>query len=431
MEKFSAEVILSLFLVFSFCPASAQGDPHVEIFSPQGVIKGVRQVTARFSEQIVPFGDPRLVEPFDIKCPEKGQTRWADGKNWIYDFDRDLPAGVECEFTLKAGLKTVAGRAVSGQQQFSFSTGGPAVRMSYPSEGSGIDEEQAFILLLDAEATEDSVLANVSCSVEGINERVGVKIVKGEERENIIRNNLDSSNKDQPAVIVQCRQNFPSDSNIRLIWGRGVSSMSGVQTTEDQILPFKARSPFTATFNCEKENANADCVPILPVRLDFSSSVPLDIANKIVMHGQGKTYKPEKISSRADYGEEEGEAEDIDQEDENFVNGVSFKGPFPEKASFVIEIPKDLKDDAGRTLSNKDKFPLTIRTDSYPPLAKFSARFGIIELKGDAALPVTLRNLEPEVRTRMLKVESLKGMVDKAKEGVPDKAAKSGESVKS
>lgn len=431
MEKFSASVILSLFLVFSFCPAYAQGDPHVEIFSPQGVIKGVRQVTARFSEQIVPFGDPRLVEPFDIKCPEKGQTRWADGKNWIYDFDRDLPAGVTCEFTLKAGFKTVAGRAISGQQQFSFSTGGPAIKMSYPSEGSGIDEDQAFILLLDAEATEDSVLTNVSCSVEGINERVGVKIVKGDEKENIIRNNLDSSNKDLPAVIVQCRQNFPNDSDVRLIWGRGVSSTSGVQTTEDQILLFKARSPFTATFNCERENANADCVPILPVRIDFSSSVPLDMANKIVLHGQGRTYKPEKISSNADYGEEEGETEDISQEDENFVNGISFKGPFPEKASFVIEIPKDLKDDAGRTLSNKDKFPLTIRTDSYPPLAKFSARFGIIELNGDAALPVTLRNLEPSVRTRMLKVEGMKGMVDKEKGGTPDKAAKSVESANS
>src|SRR5512139_2426394 len=59
-------------------------EPAVEFFSPQGEVKGVRQVTARFSEQMVPFGDPRLVEPFEITCPEKGRARWADGKNWIY-----------------------------------------------------------------------------------------------------------------------------------------------------------------------------------------------------------------------------------------------------------------------------------------------------------------------------------------------------------
>ena len=66
----------------------------VEIFSPQGEVKKVRQVMARFSEQMVPFGDPRELSPFEIKCPENGQARWADGRNWVYDFERDLPAGV-------------------------------------------------------------------------------------------------------------------------------------------------------------------------------------------------------------------------------------------------------------------------------------------------------------------------------------------------
>jgi len=68
----------------------------VEAFSPQGEVKGVRQVAARFTAQIVPFGDPRLVEPFDVSCPENGTGRWADGRNWVYDFARDLPAGVVC-----------------------------------------------------------------------------------------------------------------------------------------------------------------------------------------------------------------------------------------------------------------------------------------------------------------------------------------------
>ena len=40
---------------------------------------------------------------------------------------------------------------------------------------------------------------------------------------------------------------------------------------------------------------------------------------------------------------------------------------------------------------------MTVKTDLAPPLAKFPARFGIIELKADAVLPVTLRNLEPQV----------------------------------
>ena len=59
----------------------AENGPQVEFFSPQGTVKTVRQVSVRFSEQMVPFGDPRgLIEPFDIDCSEKGSSRWADGK---------------------------------------------------------------------------------------------------------------------------------------------------------------------------------------------------------------------------------------------------------------------------------------------------------------------------------------------------------------
>ncbi len=84
----------------------AEEEPQVEFFSPQGTVKTVRQVSVRFSEQMVPFGDPRgLIEPFDIDCSEKGTSRWADGKNWVFDFEKDLPAGIRCEFKLKAGAQ--------------------------------------------------------------------------------------------------------------------------------------------------------------------------------------------------------------------------------------------------------------------------------------------------------------------------------------
>ena len=89
----------------------AEGGPQVEAFSPQGIVKTVRQVSVRFSEQMVPFGDPQgLTEPFDIDCSEKGSSRWADGKNWVFDFERDLPAGIRCEFRLKPKLKTLSGK---------------------------------------------------------------------------------------------------------------------------------------------------------------------------------------------------------------------------------------------------------------------------------------------------------------------------------
>src|SRR5690606_4964584 len=75
--------------------------------------------------------------------------------------------------------------------------------------------------------------------------------------------------------------------------------------------------------------------------------------------------------------------------------------PLPERSEFTVVLPPGMTDDAGRKLSNQKRFPLAVRTDEHPPLAKFASRFGIIELKGDAMLPVTLRNLEAVVQGRM------------------------------
>ena len=155
---------------------------QVEVFSPQGEVKGVRQVAVRFSEPMVAFGDSRLPEPFDIECPEPGTARWADQKNWVYDFGRDLPAGVRCSFRLKTDLVSLAGGKVEGGLAFEFSTGGPAIVEALPYEGVPVDEEQIFILGLDAVATDESIAANAYCDIKGITERVEVRVLAGDDR---------------------------------------------------------------------------------------------------------------------------------------------------------------------------------------------------------------------------------------------------------
>ncbi|MBL0039060.1 MAG: hypothetical protein IPP36_11335 [Nitrosomonadales bacterium] len=107
---------------------------ELELVSPQGTVKEIRQLTARFSDQMVSFGDPSVVEPFTISCDEKGVGRWVDGQNWVYDFDRNLPAGVACSFELNADLKTIAGHPISGQSKFQFDTG-TEVKVILPQVG--------------------------------------------------------------------------------------------------------------------------------------------------------------------------------------------------------------------------------------------------------------------------------------------------------
>ena len=112
----------------AFCglPLLALAQTTITAFSPTGTVKGVRQVTARFSGQMVPLGDMRLDDPFTVDCAEPGKGRWIDGSNWSYDFERDLPAGVACSFTVKPDARDLAGPPVSKPKRRSPVTGWPA-----------------------------------------------------------------------------------------------------------------------------------------------------------------------------------------------------------------------------------------------------------------------------------------------------------------
>ena len=125
MKGIACVLFLSAGVLLSGSAPAAQ----VDLFSPQGEVKGVRQVAARFSEPMVALGEPRLDAPFDIACAQAGNGRWADQKNWVFDFERDVPAGVRCNFKIKPGLTTLSGQSVEAQT-FAFSTGGPAHRAS-------------------------------------------------------------------------------------------------------------------------------------------------------------------------------------------------------------------------------------------------------------------------------------------------------------
>ncbi|MBN1662030.1 MAG: alpha-2-macroglobulin [Deltaproteobacteria bacterium] len=421
------KTVVSLFLFLLALPAFAGADAGVEFFSPQGAVKDIRQVSVRFSEPMAPFGDPRIIEPFTISCLEKGSGRWADSRNWIYDFDRNLPAGTICTFSLKPEIKTLSGQVLTGDKQFSFTTGGPAIRSSRPYEGSDqVSEDQAFLLTLDALPDETSVIENVYFAVQGIQEQIGIRIIKGEEQK-VIFKAMHIKDDAIPRIMIAARQKFPNNAQISLVWGQGVKTLTGVSSEKNQILPFKTRSPFTASFTCRRENPRAGCIPMLPMHIEFSAPVSLSYAAKTTLKGsRGKIYKPTLFD---DGGEQIKETEKV-AGPPKFVWRVRFAGPFPENAAFTVSVPKDMKDDAERSLANADRFPLSVKTDAYPPLAKFSARFGIIELMAGAVLPVTLRNLEPSVTTRQLKAgEKDEDVIEKLKESAVDEAVKIGDAV--
>ncbi|GAB3439921.1 MG2 domain-containing protein [Massilia solisilvae] len=400
-------------LCLMFLCRAALAEPAVASFAPQGQVKQVRQVTARFTSQMVPFGALGAPDPFVADCPQPGHGRWIDGSTWSYDFESDLPGAVACRFRLRDGLRDLAGQPLGGEQVFSLNTGGPAIVQSLPREGAfGIDERQVFILALDAQPAPESVEQHAWCRADGINERIGVRLVGGEERERFLalrrdfvdryltiyfkargvvwraRTPLRSHRAEQlPVVVLQCQRALPADKEVALVWGPGIRAGNGIATDVEQKLAFRTRSDFSARMSCERVRAKGGCIPFLPVRLAFSAPVRAsDAAAAYLLGPDGKRY-------RARIGTDEAKAQ--------FVSAVDFPGPFPAGANLSLHLPAGLKDDAGRALVNQARFPMPVRIDEQPPLVKFAAPFGIVEARGDRMLPVTVRNVEPALAGRL------------------------------
>src|SRR3972149_1462983 len=106
---------LAALLLLALAAPSAVKAAQVTSFTPQGTVKRVRQVTALSPEPMAPLGAPRPADPCGVTCLEPGAGRWADSRDWVYDFVRDLPAGARCTFRLRAGLTTLRGAALTGR----------------------------------------------------------------------------------------------------------------------------------------------------------------------------------------------------------------------------------------------------------------------------------------------------------------------------
>ncbi len=385
-------LLLLPFLVLNASAARAEPPPRVLRFAPEGTVKNVRQVTAQFSDPMVPLGRAfGAAMPFQIDCPEKGSARWIDTTRWAYDFAHDLPAGVRCTFRLRDDLRTLAGAAFASRPEFRFDTGGPAVAESMPWQGSeDIDEQQAFVLVLDAEADVASVLANAGFSVQGMPERIGVKVVSGADRDLLLRHFKNFINN-RPVLILQSKQSFPNATAVSLIWGKGIKTASGVATTEDQTLNYKTRKPFEAALRCERENAHAACIPVTQISVWFSEPIAMALAQQIALVAPDGSRIAPAIAT--------------DDQGGATISEAIFRGPFKESTQYKIELPPNILDDSGHPLSNASRFPMNAATGEFPPLAKFSARFGIIEAV-DPVLPVTVRNLEPQIHGQQMRLDA-------------------------
>jgi len=382
---------------FVLTAATAVHALQIGSFSPQGEVAQVRQAVATFDGPAVRFGDAQAAAPLSVRCEAngeapKGQGRWLSDRRWVFDFEADLPPGTVCRVAPEPGFRSTSGEPLAGKRDFRFSTGGPAVRSVRPGEGQRIDEKQVFVLSLTGPATAQSLLANTWCAVEGNGEKVPVRAVAGPERDAVLK----ALRLDKPAAAaplafatLACNRTLSPAAHVSLVFGKGVASPGGVANTTERRFNYQVQEPFAVTFSCERENAQAACMPIRPMSLQFSAPVTRKAAAAVRLNSANGSRTPQ--------------FEDAGGPDHAVVDSIRFDPPFAESGRYTVELPAAFQDAAGRPLRQAGSFPMQVATAAMPPLAKFAASpFGILERfaegegdkAGRAMLPVTLRKVE-------------------------------------
>jgi alpha-2-macroglobulin len=381
------------FLAALLCAACAADAAQVQQVSPQGEaaqVAEVRQVSVRFDSSVVGAGDPRATAPFSLLCngsAPAGDARWLNDKQWVFDLREPLGSGQRCTLKPNPAFKPIAG-ALTGPSEFSFSTGAPIVLSTQPYSGARIEADQHFLLRLNGVPDAQSVRNAAYCEVDGLGERMPVRVIEGAVREDLLRQ-LKRSRDDARTLLLACQRPLPADTKMRLVWGAGVAAAGQPQPVSKraQRFAFQVRANLLAEFSCERENAQSPCLPLRPMSLRFNA--PVQRAQALAVRLVPAQGKPIEAS--------------VDKDEAGpFVQEVRFAAPLPENTGFKLTLPAQLQDEAGRALANAGAFPLDVATGGMPPLAKFSgAAFGVLEAgvspQEPALLPITLRQVQADL----------------------------------
>jgi uncharacterized protein YfaS (alpha-2-macroglobulin family) len=400
-------LVLILFTLL-LSPLVAVGDTEPQLLSgvagPDGAI---RQYTMKFSEAMVPLGDPRAQAPATLTCPVPSEGHWVDTQTYIYAFPRPLPGGLRCTVKLRDDLKTARGAPLGGERVGIIDTGGPIARAVLGGTVFNIDEDQVFLIAPNMAPRAGAVAAGVYCAVEGIGEKIPVDILPSETVVKLVhdtgwskyrvRSFLESAGagEDSPKgfkvdeaalknlIGVRCHRPLPPGHEMSLVWGKDIAAANGMTAGRDQRFDFRVRKAFEARFECSRTNPKAGCNPVESAYLRLSTDVSIAQAQQArLTFADGTLLKP--VISK-------------DDARKGLTSELEFKGLPLAAANPVLSLPADLADDSGRKLANGARFPLTVHIDEPPPLIKFAAPFGIVEAKEGGIMPVTVRGVEPQL----------------------------------
>lgn len=365
----------------------AQEQAAVVSVVPSGEVARADFVRVTFNQAVIQLGAD-AADPFLIKCQHgdtTGSGKWSDNRVWQYDFATAITEPNQCVLQNNPEFHDLNGLAL-GESEYQFSTGKLTVVRTRPWPSSeDITEDQHFILSFNGEVPASQLQQHGYCAVEGVGERLPLKVLEAAEVPAYLETIWSPGNPDWVRVV-HCGRQLPTGGELAVVLEADLSTEDGHSLGQTQRFDYTVREAFRGEISCRRVKQGAPCLPLSDIRLQFNAFIDSSKLKQIRLSVDGELHEPDSIGRLSNY--------EITSDD-----AVIFKGPFPEQAELQFAIPEGLVDDLQRSLSNLDSLSQAFTLDEYPPLAKFAKQdFGIYELfteEGEALalIPVTQRHL--------------------------------------
>jgi alpha-2-macroglobulin len=254
----------------------------------------------------------------------------------------------------------------------------PALAESRPAnEAVDIDEQQVFLVRAKGAVDGKTFIERVFCEVEGVRSVDTVRVIGGKRKADL----LQAAGVSNPEnwIAFRCTQNFPTGADVIVRWD---SASPGSFQAAD-YLRFKVRSGEWLEYTCGRENKESGCNPLATITFNVNNRAldPKDAARFRLKDDAGKLYRPSNTNASSGEGDS--------------GDSITFT-KLPPETRFTLVVPANMRE-VGTGTPLALARPITLSTSAYPPLVKFARSFGIIEKNADPALPITVRNLEPNV----------------------------------
>lgn len=369
--------------------ASAQSAAMVTAVVPNGTVARADFVRITFDREVMRLGS-EAIDPFIVECEDgrvAGSGKWPDNRVWQYDFATAISEPKNCLIRNNPDFEDIDGQALT-LDEYKFTTGELTVSARPWPKTQNIHEDQHFVLTFNGMVPSEQLEQQGYCAVEGIGERLPLKVIAASEIAAYLDTFWSSSNPDW-TQIVHCGRRLPAGAEVTVVLEAGLSTEFGHALGQTQLFDYEVREEFQGTISCQRLRQGEPCMPLSDIRIGFNALVEAEQLKQLRLNVNGELHKPSSTGGDSAY-------------EENMADEAVFKGPFPQQAELQVVVPEGFVDDLERSLRNLDSLTQPFILDEMPPLAKFAKQeFGIYELFRDeeqtlAVLPVTQRRLAHE-----------------------------------